>query len=62
MNSDQLERWLRQQGMDIRSKGGTGHKLVINPKTGQRTDLPKHGGRKELGTGLVSKIKKSLGL
>ena len=40
--------------------GGSGHLIV---RLGNRkTDLPMHGGSKELGTGLVNKIKKDLGL
>lgn len=61
MNSNQLKAWLRQQGCAFETKpGGSGHLLV---RLGSRkTDLPMHGGGKELGTGLVNKIKKDLGL
>lgn len=41
-------------------KGGSGH-LVVRYH-GKVTDLPMHGSRKELGTGLVRAIKKQLGL
>lgn len=41
-------------------KGGGGHLIV---KLGDmKTDLPMHGHGKELGTGLVSAVKKALGL
>lgn len=41
-------------------KGGSGHQTVrLGAKTSQ---IPMHGSRKELGTGLVNKIKKDLGL
>ena len=41
-------------------KGGSGHLTV---RRGDRTSqLPMHGGRKELGRGLVAKIKKDMGL
>ncbi|MFZ1642616.1 MAG: type II toxin-antitoxin system HicA family toxin [Candidatus Contendobacter sp.] len=61
MNSNQLKAWLRQQGCTFEAKpGGSGHLLV---RLGSRkTDLPMHGGGKALGTGLVNKIKKDLGL
>ncbi len=40
--------------------GGSGHVTV---RLGNRkAQLPMHGGRKELGSGLVAKIKKDLGL
>lgn len=61
MNSNQLKAWLRQHGCTFEIKpGGSGHLIV---RLGSRkTDLPVHGGGKELGTGLVNKIKKDLGL
>ena len=61
MNSNQFKAWLRQQGCTFETKlGGSGHLIV---RFGDRkTDLPMHGGSKELGTGLVNKIKKDLGL
>lgn len=61
MNSNQFKAWLRQQGCTLEAKpGGSGHLIV---RLGDRkTDLPMHGGSKELGTGLVKKIKKELGL
>jgi mRNA interferase HicA len=41
-------------------QGGSGHLTVtLGDKTSQ---LPMHGKSKELGTGLVNKIKKDLGL
>jgi mRNA interferase HicA len=41
-------------------RAGSGHLTV---KLGDRiTDLPMHGSRKELGTGLVNSILKDLGL
>jgi mRNA interferase HicA len=61
MNSHQFKTWLRQQGCMFETKaGGSGHLIV---RLGNRkSDLPMHGGGKELGTGLVNKIKKDLGL
>ena len=41
-------------------KGGSGHVTIrLGDKVSQ---LPMHGGSKELGTGLVNKIKRDLGL
>jgi mRNA interferase HicA len=61
MNGNQFKAWLRQHGRTFETKpGGSGHLIV---RLGNRkTDLPMHGGSKELGTGLVNKIKKDLGL
>jgi mRNA interferase HicA len=61
MNSSELRRWLAKRGCTFEShKGGSGHVTVIR---GDRTaQLPMHGSNKELGKGLVQKIKKDLGL
>ena len=61
MNATELRRWLRKQGCTFEThKGGSAH---ITIRRGNRTSqLPMHGGKKELGTGLVRKIKKDLGL
>lgn len=61
MTAGELRRWLRKQGCAFQShKGGSGHLTI---KRGDRTSqLPMHGNRKELGAGLVAKIKKDLGL
>ena len=59
MTSSQLKRWLGQHGCTF-EPGHGGHLLV---RRGQRFSvLPMHGSSKELGTGLVNKIKKDLGL
>ncbi|HZU91736.1 MAG TPA: type II toxin-antitoxin system HicA family toxin [Stellaceae bacterium] len=61
MNAGELRRWLAKQGCTFENhKGGSGH---ITVRRGERTtQLPMHGGKKELGTGLVNKIKRDLGL
>ncbi|PZR37194.1 type II toxin-antitoxin system HicA family toxin [Caulobacter segnis] len=61
MNANELKRWLSKQGCTFEThRGGSGHLTV---RLGDRTSqLPMHGARKELGTGLVNKIKKDLGL
>lgn len=61
MNAHQLKRWLAGQGCTFESKkSGSGHLIV---RLGDRkSELPMHGGRKQLGSGLIAKIKKGLGL
>ena len=61
MNANEFRRWLRRRGCTFHThKGGSGHVTV---RLGDRTtQLPMHGGSKELGRGLVTKIKKDLGL
>ena len=60
MNANELRRWLKKQGCSFENhRSGSGHVTV---RLGDRkTQLPMHG-KKELGTGLVRKIKKDLGL
>lgn len=61
MNAKELKKHLAAQGCTFETKaGGSGH-LVVR-KGDKITDLPMHGGGKELGTGLVNAIKKQLGL
>ncbi len=61
MTANQFRRWLRRKGCTfVTHKRGSGHLTV---RRGVRvSQLPMHGSRKELGTGLVAKIKKDLGL
>lgn len=61
MNASQFKRWLAKQGCTFeRHRGGSGHYTVrLGDKTSQ---LPMHGGGKQLGTGLMKRIKKQLGL
>ena len=60
MNSNQLRRWLARRGCTFEAKRGTGHVIV---RRGLHTSqLPVHGGRKQLGTGLVRKILRDLGI
>lgn len=61
MNSKELKKWLAKQGCTFEThRGGSGHLTVrLDDKTSQ---LPMHGASKELGTRLVEKIKKDLGL
>lgn len=61
MTARELRRWLVRLGCTFEShKGGSGHLTVIRGE--RRSQLPMHGNNKELGTGLVNKIKKDLGL
>lgn len=61
MNAQELKKWLARNGCTFEThKGGSGHLTI---RRGDRTSqLPMHGSHKELGTGLVNKIKKDLGL
>lgn len=59
MTSAQFKRWLARQGCTFEAGKG-GHLLVR--RGDRRSVLPMHGSGKELGTGLVAKIKKDLGL
>lgn len=61
MNAQELKKWLAARGCTFEPKrGGSGHLIV---KFGDcKSELPMHGARKELGTGLVNAIKKQLGL
>jgi len=59
VTSQELKRWLQKQGCTFTSGHG-GHVIV---RLGARISvLPMHGKQKELGTGLVSRIKKDLAL
>ena len=41
-------------------RSGSGHLVVRRGRA--KSELPMHGGNKQLGTGLINKIKKDLGL
>ena len=59
VTSQEFKRWLAKQGCTFESGHG-GHLIV---RLGTRMSvLPMHGKQKELGTGLVNRIKKDLGL
>jgi mRNA interferase HicA len=59
MNSDQLRRQLAKQGCTF--EAGKGGHLIV--RHGDKVSvLPQHGGRKQLGTGLVNAILKQLDL
>lgn len=61
MNSQELKKYLSRNGTRFEPmRGGTGHQWAI--RGSKRTIIPSHGNRKELGTGLVNKILKDLGL
>jgi mRNA interferase HicA len=61
MKATELKRLLADKGCTFEThKGGSGHLTV---RRGQRkSQLPMHGSHKELGTGLVNRILKDLGL
>jgi mRNA interferase HicA len=59
MTSQEFKRWLGHHGCTF-EPGHGGHLIV---RRGDRMSvLPMHGKHKELGTGLVNRIKKDLGL
>ncbi|MGE0120133.1 MAG: type II toxin-antitoxin system HicA family toxin [Dongiaceae bacterium] len=61
MNAAELRRWLKARGCRFEThKGGRGHLTVR--RGGRTSQLPMHGKHKELGRGLIEKIKKDLGL
>jgi mRNA interferase HicA len=61
VNSREFKRWLAAQGCTFEAKrSGSGHLIVR--RGGRKSELPMHGGRKELGRGLINKIKRDLGL
>ncbi|MDB5724964.1 MAG: YcfA family protein [Novosphingobium sp.] len=59
MNSDQFRRYLAKQGCTF--EPGKGGHLIVR-RDGAMSVLPQHGGAKQLGTGLMRKIKKDLGI
>ncbi len=61
MNVGEFRRWLAERGCTFeRHKGGSGHLTVR--RGSRKSQLPTHGGRKELGTRLLKKIKRDRGL
>jgi mRNA interferase HicA len=61
VNVLELRRLLARAGCTFENhKGGSGHVTVI--RGDRKSQLPMHGGKKELGTGLVNKIKRDLGI
>jgi len=60
-NSSQFRRWLAKQGCPFEAKKARSGHLIV--RRGERkSELPMHGGSKLLGSGLIAKIKKDLGL
>jgi len=60
VNSSQLRRWLARRGCTFQTKRGTGHVTVR--RDSYKSQLPVHGGSKQLGTGLIRKILRELGI
>lgn len=61
MNASELKRLLKAYGCTFEThRGGSGHVTVVHGD--RKTQLPMHGSNKELGTALVNKILKDLGL
>ena len=61
LNANQFRRWLAQRDCTFESKrSGSGH--VIVRRGDRKSELPMHGGNKQLGKGLIEKITRDLGL
>ena len=61
MKATELKKLLAAAGCRFEThKGGSGHVTVR--RGDRKSQLPMHGARKELGTGLVNRILKDLGL
>jgi len=61
MNASELRRWLAKQGCKFENhRGGSGHVTIYLGD--KKSQLPMHGGSKELGPALVNRIKTQLGL
>ena len=58
MKYSEFKRWLAKQGARFEAAKGSHFKVTLN---GKQTIFPDHGS-KEIGSGLVAKIKKDLGL
>jgi len=58
MDSKQFKKWLAKQGATFAQGKGSHLKVYLN---GQQSVLPMHG-KKEIGKGLESTIKKQLGI
>lgn len=59
MNSDRFRRHLAKQGCSF--EPGKGGHLIVR-RGDKMSVLPQHGGKKQLGTGLIKAIEKQLGL
>ena len=59
VTSQEFKRWLQEAGCTF--EPGRGGHLVVH-RGARLSVLPMHGKQKELGTGLVNRIKKDLGL
>ena len=61
MNANQFRRYLAKRGCKFEShRGGSGHLTIL--RGSRRSQLPMHGGNRELGPKLVAKILKDLEL
>lgn len=61
MNGAELRKLLRKHGCKFENhRGGSGHQTVRRGKF--KSVIPSHGSSRELGTGLVNKILKDLGI
>lgn len=61
MTSAEFLRWLRKEGCVVEKERGRGGHVMVT-RGSRKTFVPTHGSSRELGTGLVKKIKRDLGL
>lgn len=61
MNSAELKKLLKRHGCTFDAKRGKGGHITVHLGD-RKTVMPVHGSSKELGNGLVRKIKKDLGI
>ena len=61
MNSAELQKLLKRHGCTFDPKRGKGGHITVH-RGDRKTVMPVHGSNKELGTGLVRKIMKDLGI
>jgi mRNA interferase HicA len=59
VTSDELRRWLKEQGCTFGTQSGSHLKVY---RGGKRSIIPIHGAKREIKTGTVAAIKKQLGL
>lgn len=58
MKYSEFRKWLKDRGVEFKAAKGSHFKVTLH---GKQTIFPDHGS-KEIGKGLVEKIKKDLGL
>lgn len=60
VKANELTKLIKRKGCYL-ERQGTRHEIWVNPKTGGKSQIPRHPG-KEVPTGTVNRILKDLGL